>query len=391
MASKPTPQPSPAKAKPTAPDPVTVDPKHYTVELENEKVRVLRIKYGPREGCLLLLSFLIFILGGCRPVTVEKRLWEHLNYDSVSPHIHLTSPSLSFPEQLKVGWIGYLDDNDTKIIPDDCYTALAMDPEHIDNDRPYQLDRTLGRPVAIEIELRTATPTPPPAPQEAGHTPQLDFRLTVPPKSGSRRVVQLSVVGDRQLFDEDAFPRVAKAQTRDCYEKLVGQPQRHKFIIVEVLRGRLRQTYFYRQGPAAVEPVRLVITASSPGQPPISSPQKTPPPNPTFPRRPAESQRLLADSPKQATKEEIITPISQQELSPESVWEREGEHQNTIRLKKPLYLGFTAKWINLGPIQKGDASGLGRRELTLGKYVRFPWVGIKILKHSVAGDNGQQP
>jgi hypothetical protein len=38
MASQPTPQPV---AKPTAPDPVVVDPKHYTVEIENEKVRVL--------------------------------------------------------------------------------------------------------------------------------------------------------------------------------------------------------------------------------------------------------------------------------------------------------------------------------------------------------------
>jgi len=30
-------------------DPVKVDPKHYTVELDNDKVRVLRIKYGPHE------------------------------------------------------------------------------------------------------------------------------------------------------------------------------------------------------------------------------------------------------------------------------------------------------------------------------------------------------
>jgi quercetin dioxygenase-like cupin family protein len=30
-------------------DPIAVDPKHYTVEFENEKVRVLRIKYGPHE------------------------------------------------------------------------------------------------------------------------------------------------------------------------------------------------------------------------------------------------------------------------------------------------------------------------------------------------------
>jgi quercetin dioxygenase-like cupin family protein len=30
-------------------DPVKVDPKHYKVEFENEKVRILRISYGPRE------------------------------------------------------------------------------------------------------------------------------------------------------------------------------------------------------------------------------------------------------------------------------------------------------------------------------------------------------
>ncbi len=30
-------------------DPVKVDSKHYTVEVENEKVRVLRIRYGPHE------------------------------------------------------------------------------------------------------------------------------------------------------------------------------------------------------------------------------------------------------------------------------------------------------------------------------------------------------
>jgi quercetin dioxygenase-like cupin family protein len=34
-------------------DPVKVDSKHYTVELENEKVRVLRIRYGPREKSVM--------------------------------------------------------------------------------------------------------------------------------------------------------------------------------------------------------------------------------------------------------------------------------------------------------------------------------------------------
>src|SRR5712691_9321780 len=33
----------------TEQDPVSVDPQHYKVELENEKVRVLRVTYGPGE------------------------------------------------------------------------------------------------------------------------------------------------------------------------------------------------------------------------------------------------------------------------------------------------------------------------------------------------------
>ncbi len=37
--------PQPAASK----DPIAVDPQHYTVELENERVRVLRIRYGPHE------------------------------------------------------------------------------------------------------------------------------------------------------------------------------------------------------------------------------------------------------------------------------------------------------------------------------------------------------
>jgi len=34
-------------------DPVVVDPKHYKVELENDQVRVLRIKYGPRDKSVM--------------------------------------------------------------------------------------------------------------------------------------------------------------------------------------------------------------------------------------------------------------------------------------------------------------------------------------------------
>lgn len=41
--------PTSAAQKVLSPDPVKVDAKHYTVEFENEKVRVLRVKYGPHE------------------------------------------------------------------------------------------------------------------------------------------------------------------------------------------------------------------------------------------------------------------------------------------------------------------------------------------------------
>ncbi|MBI3961398.1 MAG: cupin domain-containing protein [Deinococcus sp.] len=34
-------------------DPVKLDPKHYKVEFENQQVRVLRIRYGPREKSVM--------------------------------------------------------------------------------------------------------------------------------------------------------------------------------------------------------------------------------------------------------------------------------------------------------------------------------------------------
>jgi hypothetical protein len=40
---------SPVSERAAAADPIAVDPQHYTVEFENEKVRVLRIRYGPHE------------------------------------------------------------------------------------------------------------------------------------------------------------------------------------------------------------------------------------------------------------------------------------------------------------------------------------------------------
>ena len=46
MSTAPTP-------RPIAADPLKVDPKHYKVEFENDRVRVLRITYGPREKSVM--------------------------------------------------------------------------------------------------------------------------------------------------------------------------------------------------------------------------------------------------------------------------------------------------------------------------------------------------
>ena len=44
---------APTRPKPSGKDPVKVDAKHYKVEFEDEKVRVLRITYGPHEKSVM--------------------------------------------------------------------------------------------------------------------------------------------------------------------------------------------------------------------------------------------------------------------------------------------------------------------------------------------------
>ena len=47
------PKVKPAKAQRKAQDPVKVDAKHYKVEAQNKKVRVLRVTYGPGEKSVM--------------------------------------------------------------------------------------------------------------------------------------------------------------------------------------------------------------------------------------------------------------------------------------------------------------------------------------------------
>jgi beta-alanine degradation protein BauB len=44
---------TPTPARTLNPDPVKADPKHYSLEAENDRVRVLRIRYGPKEKSVL--------------------------------------------------------------------------------------------------------------------------------------------------------------------------------------------------------------------------------------------------------------------------------------------------------------------------------------------------
>jgi hypothetical protein len=41
------------KPQPNILDPVKLDPKHYKVEFENDRVRVLRVNYGPAEKSVM--------------------------------------------------------------------------------------------------------------------------------------------------------------------------------------------------------------------------------------------------------------------------------------------------------------------------------------------------
>jgi len=41
------------ETNPPADDPVNLDPKHYSVEFENDRVLVLRVKYGPKEKSVM--------------------------------------------------------------------------------------------------------------------------------------------------------------------------------------------------------------------------------------------------------------------------------------------------------------------------------------------------
>ncbi len=90
MATTPTPQAG-------RQDPVKVDPRHYTIELENNRVRVLRARYGPHEkssmhahpalvGISLTDSRVRFTYPDGKTENAELKAGQVLSYESV---VHL--------------------------------------------------------------------------------------------------------------------------------------------------------------------------------------------------------------------------------------------------------------------------------------------------------------
>ncbi len=89
-------------------DPVKVDPKHYKVEFENDKVRVLRITYGPSEksimhghpngvGVLLADAGAKFTYPGGKTEEVDMKAGQAIWFPAVE---HLPEERLGRPIQL---------------------------------------------------------------------------------------------------------------------------------------------------------------------------------------------------------------------------------------------------------------------------------------------------
>ena len=98
-----------------AQDPVHVDPNHYTVEVENEKVRVLRIKYGTHEKSTM----------HGHPATVAVFLTDAQS--------RFTYPDGKVEDiTVKAGQVAYFD-------------AFVHDPENL-SDKPFEV-------IAVELKV----------------------------------------------------------------------------------------------------------------------------------------------------------------------------------------------------------------------------------------------
>lgn len=76
------------KPQPIAADPVKVDPKHYKVDFENDRVRVLRIAYAPHEKSVMHghpAGVAVFLTDQLSKFTYPDGKTENVTADSGTP------------------------------------------------------------------------------------------------------------------------------------------------------------------------------------------------------------------------------------------------------------------------------------------------------------------
>jgi len=73
-------------------DPLKADPKHYSLEFENDQVRVLRVRFGPHEKGVLhehtLKHFVVYLNDQARGKAGEVRLDEPMTHTEENPLDH---------------------------------------------------------------------------------------------------------------------------------------------------------------------------------------------------------------------------------------------------------------------------------------------------------------
>ena len=82
-------------------DPVVLDPQHYRIEFENERARVLRVRFGPREKSVMHShpsSVLIYLTDAVARFTFPDGSAQEIR--GSAGEIHELPPTMHLPESL---------------------------------------------------------------------------------------------------------------------------------------------------------------------------------------------------------------------------------------------------------------------------------------------------
>lgn len=129
-----------------AQDAVTVDPKHYTVEAENDQVRVLRITYGPGERSVMHEhpdSVAIFLSGGKMKFTLPDGTGQEVSREAGATQWNAAGKHL--PENVGTQFELILVELKGKPSPAaaSAHDAVMVDPKHYKVDFENEQVRVL--------------------------------------------------------------------------------------------------------------------------------------------------------------------------------------------------------------------------------------------------------